>query len=301
MVTFPLAVGSLLAALTFVVQGRAGQGITHLLFVASGLLFIVFALIERRAPAPMMDFSLFRIRLFWAGNASLLLNSLARGSTTFILSWYFQNILRNTPLTAGLKLAPMIGTMVVIAPIAGRLSDRFGSRWLSTIGLSLTFVAQLWMAQFPVTVPYPLMGAALVVLGFGNGLFNSPNTSAVMGSVPANRRGIAAGMRTLLLNSGQTLAVALAMVILSTVMSYGVLTGLFTGAADGTQSINGRVFMQGLHKVFLFSAAISAVAILCSSLRGSETRQGRPTGETTERERIAVRAAGRAVQPHAPR
>jgi MFS family permease len=191
--------------------------------------------------------------------------------------------------------------MVVVAPIAGRLSDRFGSRWLSTIGLSFTLVAQLWMAQFPVTVPYPLMGGALVVLGLGNGLFNSPNTSAVMGSVPANRRGIAAGMRTLLLNSGQTLAVAVAMVILSSVMSYRVLTGLFTGSAGGAQSINGLVFMQGFHKVFLFSAAISAVAIFCSSLRGSETRQGRPTGEAAEHERVAVPAAGRVAQPHAPR
>jgi MFS family permease len=189
----------------------------------------------------------------------------------------------------------MICTMIVVAPIAGRLSDRYGSRWLSTIGLLFTLVAQLWLANFPVTAPYPLMGVALAVLGLGNGLFNSPNTSAVMGSVPANRRGIAAGMRTLLLNSGQTLAVAIAMVILSTVMSYALLTGLFTGASDGTQSLNGLVFMAGFHKVFLFSAAISVVAIVCSSLRGTETRAGRPTGETAERERIAVPAPARAV------
>jgi EmrB/QacA subfamily drug resistance transporter len=298
MITFPLAIGTVLAALTFVVQGRGEQPITYFLFAASGVLFVVFALIERRAPAPMMDFNLFRIRLFWSGNASLLLNSLARGSTTFILSWYFQNVLNNTPLVAGLKLAPMIGTMVIVAPVAGRLSDRFGSRWLSTIGLLWTLVAQLWMARFPVNVPYPLLAASLIMLGLGNGLFNSPNTSAVMGSVPANRRGIAAGMRTLLLNTGQTLAVALAMVILSTVMSYQVLTGLFTGSEGGVPGIDGRAFMQGFHEVFLFSAAISAVAIVCSSLRGTETRQGRPTGEAQERERLSVPATGQVAQSY---
>jgi MFS family permease len=295
MVTFPLAIGSVLAALTYVVQGQAGDLITRVLFVVSAVCALLFVLIERRVPSPMMDFSLFRIRLFWAGNASLMLNSLARGSTAFILSWYFQSVLLNSPLIAGLKLAPMIGTMVVIAPIAGRLSDRFGSRWLSTIGLCFTLVAQVWMASFSVTVPYPLMAAALVVLGTGNGLFNSPNTSAVMGSVPANRRGVAAGMRTLLLNSGQTLAIAMAMVVLSTVMSYRVLTGLFTGTS-GTQSLDGQVFMQGFHKVFFLSAAISAVAVVCSSLRGGETKEGRSAGQRVERDAAGVPAARPAMR-----
>jgi EmrB/QacA subfamily drug resistance transporter len=279
MVTFPLGIASILAGLTFVVRGQATDPITLALFAAGALILIAFALIERRVPQPMMDFSLFRIRLFWAGNASLLLNSLARGSTMFILSWYFQTVLNDSPLIAGLKLLPMVSTMVVIAPIAGRLSDHYGSRWLSTIGLACTLVAQLWMASFPVTVPYATLGIALALLGTGNGLFNSPNTSAVMGSVPINRRGVAAGMRTLLLNSGQTLAIATAMVILSTVMSYQLLAGLFTGAATGAQSINGQVFMQGFQKVFIFSAAISAVAIVCSSLRGSEEKEESPTTE----------------------
>jgi len=290
MVTFPLGIASILGALTFVVRGRAGDPITTGLLVAGVLLLALFLLIERRVPQPMMDLRLFRIRLFWAGNASLLLNSLARGSTQFILSWYFQTVLRNSPLIAGLKLVPMVATMIVIAPIAGRLSDRYGSRWLSTIGLSCTLVAQLWMISFSVTVPYITLGIALALLGVGNGLFNSPNSSAVMGSVPANRRGVAGGMRTLLNNTGQTLAIATAMVILSTVMSYQLLAGLFTGMATGAQSINGQVFMQGFHKVFVCSAAISVIAIVCSNMRGSESKEGKPTVETAAHETMSVRA-----------
>jgi hypothetical protein len=117
-----------------------------------------------------------------------------------------------------------------------------------------------------------------------------------MGSVPANRRGVAAGMRTLLLNSGQTLAIAMAMVILSTVMSYQLLSGLFTGASSGTQSLNGQVFMQGFHKVFFLSAVISGVAIICSSLRGTETKEGRPV-EQSGRDQRGTPAAARTVQP----
>jgi hypothetical protein len=118
----------------------------------------------------------------------------------------------------------------------------------------------------------------------------------VMGSVPVNRRGVAAGMRTLLLNSGQTLAIATAMVILSTVMSYQLLAGLFTGSATGAQSINGQVFMQGFQKVFIFSAAISAVAIVCSSLRGSEEKEESPSTEVA-----MARPIDQIVRPSAPR
>jgi len=297
MVTFPLGIASILAGLTFVVLGRAGEPVTTGLLGTGVLLLLVFVLIEQRVRQPMMDFTLFRIRIFWAGNVSLLLNSLARGSTQFILSWYFQAVLHDSPLVAGLKLLPMIATMVVVAPVAGRLSDLFGSRGLSTLGLGCTLAAQLWMMTFAVNVPYVLMACALALLGTGNGLFNSPNSSAVMGSVPANRRGVAGGMRTLLNNTGQTLAIATAMVILSTVMSYQVLAELFTGAASGGQSISGQVFMQGFHKVFGFSAAISVVAMICSSLRGTERKEGKPTAVPKE---AGVPVGDRAIQPAAP-
>jgi EmrB/QacA subfamily drug resistance transporter len=269
MITFPLAITSILAALTFVVMGRAGENITDGLFVAGIVLFIVFALIERRVPHPMMDASLFRIRLFLAGNASLLLNALARGSTSFIMSWYFQAVLQNSPLRAGLKMLPLVSTMMLCAPIAGRLSDRFGSRWLSTIGLAFTGIGQIWMMTVPLHASYPRIAVGLAILGTGNGLFNSPNTSAVMGSVPRNRRGVAAGMRTLLNNTGQTTAIAAAMVILSTVMSYQLLTGLFTGRATG-QALDPNSFMRGFHEIFFFGAITCVIAIVCSSLRGSD-------------------------------
>ncbi|HEX7101312.1 MAG TPA: MFS transporter [Nitrolancea sp.] len=296
MILFPLSITTALIGLTFVVMGRAGQNETHLLLATSVLALISFVIVERHVSFPMMDPTLFRIRLFLAGNVSLLLNAVARGSTMFILSWYFQTVLANSPLTAGLKLLPLVSTMMLLAPISGRLSDRLGSRWLSTIGLLITGVGQLWMAILPVDAPYLTLALALATLGIGNGLFNSPNTSAVMGSVPANRRGVAAGMRTLLNNTGQTAAIAIAMVILSTVMSYSLLSGLFTGTASGN-GLDSAAFMRGFHEIFLFGTVTAVIAAICSSLRGSDHLSGTPVA----RKKLAVPTGAGAPRPSASR
>jgi EmrB/QacA subfamily drug resistance transporter len=274
MISFPLAITSILAALTFVTLGRWGQTQTNLLF-ASGLgLLAAFVFLERRVAEPMMDPLLFRIRMFWAGNMALFINALARGSTMFILSWYFQTVLEDPPVTAGLKLLPMASVMALSAPLAGRMADRFGSRWLATLGLCGNTVAMFWMASFPVNVDYTLMAICLVLLGLSNAFFNAPNTSAVMAAVPAQRRGVAAGTRSLLLNSGQTMSIALTMAIVATAMSYQTLVALFAGSADAAHGLDSAAFMDGFHKVFFVSALLSVVAIVCSMLRGQEVRAG---------------------------
>ncbi len=270
-------------------MGYAGQLGTNLLLGTGVTALIVFVVVERHVAYPMMDPTLFRIRLFLAGNASLLLNAVARGSTMFILSWYFQTVLNNSPLTAGLKLLPLVSTMMLIAPLSGRLSDRFGSRWLSTAGLLITGVGQLWLVSLPVDAPYRTLAIALAILGTGNGFFNSPNTSAVMGSVPANRRGVAAGMRTLLNNTGQTTAIAIAMVILSTVMSYRLLSGLFTGTAS-SNGLDAVAFMHGFHEIFLFGAVTAVIAAVCSSLRGSDRRTDTPVARAGRDDALVVQA-----------
>jgi EmrB/QacA subfamily drug resistance transporter len=272
MVTFPLAITSILAALTFVTLGRWGQTNTNLLFAGGAALLILFGFLERRVAEPMIDLALLRIRMFWAGNLALFINALARGSTMFILSWYFQAVLNDPPVTAGLKLLPMASVMALSAPLAGRMADRFGSRWLATLGLCGNTVAMAWMVTFPLDVPYPIVAVCLVLLGLSNAFFNAPNTSAVMAAVPARRRGVAAGTRSLLLNSGQTMSIALTMAIVSTAMSYGTLVSLFAGSADAAHAVDAAAFMTGFHRVYLVSAALSLIAIAGSMLRGQEVR-----------------------------
>lgn len=267
-ITFPLAMISILGALSLVVLGEWGFPRTNGLFVAGAVLLLLFWLIETRVAEPMMDLALFRIRVFAAGNAALFLNALARGGTMFIMSWYFQAVLDDSPLIAGLKMLPLAATMMVSAPIAGRISDRIGSRGLSTAGLVLTTASMAWMGTFQVRVPYVELAAAFVLLGTGNGVFNAPNSSVVMGSVPAQRRGVAAASRTLMLNSGRTVAIALTMAIVATSMSYATLVALFAGSTAALHGFSAVSFMDGLHKVFFVGAAFGILAIVCSALQG---------------------------------
>src|SRR5579884_1825733 len=210
----------------------------------------------------MIDPNLFRIRIFLAGNAALFLNALARGGVMFIMSWYFQAVLDDSPFTAGIKMLPLAFVMMVSAPIAGRVSDVIGARWLSTCGLVLTTAGMLWMSQLGVHAPYVYWAATFVLLGLGNGVFNAPNTSVVMGAVPAQRRGVASATRTLLFNTGRNTAIALLMAIISTVMSYTTLAALFNGSTAAQHSFSTTAFMDGLHRVFLVGVAFGVLAII---------------------------------------
>src|SRR6185312_12564265 len=133
-----------LGGLTYVTLGRWGQPLTNSLFLSGGLLLALFAWIERRVPEPMMDPHLFRIRMFWAGNLAMFLNALSRGATMFIMSWYFQAVVGDQPLVAGLKMLPMAVSMALSAPLAGLLTDRLGSRYLPTLGLIGTTASMVW-------------------------------------------------------------------------------------------------------------------------------------------------------------
>ncbi|HUZ77392.1 MAG TPA: MFS transporter [Chloroflexota bacterium] len=269
-VTFPLAIGSILAGFTFIVLGKLTDPITSLLFALGVILLGLFFTIERRVAEPMMDLGLFRIRMFWTSNGSLFLNTLSRGANSFMMVWYFQMILNDPPALAGLKLIPLTTTIAIVAPISGRLSDRMGSRRLTTVGLCISLSSLLWMLTFSGSVPYINWGLAFVFLGLGNGLFQAPNTSALMGCVPSRRRGVAAGTRQLLFNTGQTMAIAVAMMILSVGMSYATLTAVFSGTVHGNLRLDGLAFMHGLHEVFLVGAVVTIGAIVLSALRGRD-------------------------------
>ncbi|HEU0169622.1 MAG TPA: MFS transporter [Chloroflexota bacterium] len=269
-ITFPLAVASILAGLTFVTVGRWGWPETNVLFVAGVLLLGAFGFIERRVREPMMDLELFKIRVFSAGNFAVLLNALGRGSTLFIMSWYFQAVLQDQPAIAGLKTLPLAASMVIVSPLAGKLADQMSSRFLSTAGLAGNLIAMAALAIVPVNVPYPVLCGVFILMGLANAFFNAPNTTAVMSAVPASRRGVAAGARTLLLNSGQTMSIALTMAIVATTVSYQTLVLLFGGSADAQLGLDGVAFMTGLHKLFMVSALLCLAAMVCSAMRGTE-------------------------------
>jgi MFS family permease len=245
-ITFALGAGLLLVAITYGIQPYNGQptGWTNpavLTGLALGAaLLVVFGLIEMNIAEPMFQMGLFKIRAFAAGNAAALLGSIARGGLQFMLIIWLQGIwlplhgytFADTPLWAGIFLLPLTAGFLVAGPISGMLSDRYGPRPFATAGLLVAACAFGGMLLLPVDFPYWAFALIVFFNGVGSGLFASPNTSAIMSSVPARYRGVASGMRSTFQNSGMSLSIG----IFFSLMILGLASALPTALSAGLRS-----------------------------------------------------------------
>jgi EmrB/QacA subfamily drug resistance transporter len=239
---------------------------------ASILLIIGFILVERGAKFPVLDLSLFKIRLFTAGNIANLLSGLSFAGLAFIMTLYFQLVRGYDPLHAGIFLIPLDATLILIGPISGSLSDKWGARGLSTIGLVTAAVAFLFLSGFTVTTAYSQIAVGLVLVGFGIGLFRSPNASSVMGSVPAAERGIASGVRSTMINTSIVASIPLVLVIMTGFIPYNVLINIIgnvtTVSSTQISGIYVTPFLTGLQRALQISAALIFLSALFSLSRG---------------------------------
>src|ERR671933_80249 len=166
-------------------------------FAIAAVLLPLFLAIEMRHRAPMLDLSIFRDRLFSAASGAAFINGLSRFALLFIFVFYFQGAQGDDPIEAGVKLAPMALGMLVSSPLAGMVADRRGSRTLASAGMVVSAGGLAGMTELQVHSGYWLSVLWLGIVGRGSGMFNSPNTAAMMGTVPPQRRGIAGGARTM--------------------------------------------------------------------------------------------------------
>ncbi|HEX5428147.1 MAG TPA: MFS transporter [Pedococcus sp.] len=220
---FAVGLTVLLAAITYGIQpyGSHTMGWTSPLVLAglvSGVvLLVVFCVVETRIAEPMFEMALFRIRPFSAGNLAGLLASMGRGGLQFMLIIWLQGIwlplhgysFAQTPLWAGIFLLPLTVSFLVAGPLCGYLSDRFGARFFATGGLVVVALSLLGLMLLPTDFSYGAFAALLVVNGIGSGMFSAPNTTAIMNSVPASRRGAASGMRGTFFNAGSSLSIGI--------------------------------------------------------------------------------------------
>jgi EmrB/QacA subfamily drug resistance transporter len=205
--------------------------------VAGVLLLSVFVWIELHVENPMFHLSLFKIRIFATGNVSSFLGSIARGGLQFMLVIWLQGIwlplhgynYEITPLWAGIYLMPLLVGFVVMGPLSGWLSDRFGARMLSTIGMLIQTIGFLLLTVLPINFNYIWFAVLIFLLGFGQGMFSSPNTSAVMNSVPADQRGAASGMRATFQNSGSLISIGVFFSIIIAGLASTLPLTLFNG------------------------------------------------------------------------
>jgi MFS family permease len=219
--SFTAGTGVILAAITYGIQPYGGRptGWTNPVVLGGiglGMLLLIgFCVAETRIPAPMFRLGLFRIRAFAAGNLAALLTAIARGGMQFMLIIWLQGIwlplhgytFEQTPLWAGIYMLPLTIGFLVAGPLSGYLSDRFGARLFATSGLVIAGLAFVGLMLLPVDFSYSEFAILLLFSGIGQGMFSAPNTSAIMGSVPAEDRGVASGMRSTFQNSGTSLSI----------------------------------------------------------------------------------------------
>jgi MFS family permease len=247
--------------------------------LVAAVLLPLWVVIERRSPAPMLDLGLFRNRLFAAASAASFINGLARFALLFLFVFYYQGAQGATPIQAGVKLIPLALGMLIASPIAGIYADRHGSRALAALGMLVTAAGLAAMTTLEVHSAYWQSGLWLFVVGVGSGMFNSPNTAAMMGTVPAYRRGIAAGARTLLQNTGAVLSIAFVLAIVTSAVPKSTLFAVFSGLAKGLSPEKLAPFIDNMHVALWVLTATSLVGAGVCLLRPRHVQEAERAGE----------------------
>jgi EmrB/QacA subfamily drug resistance transporter len=255
--------------------------------IASVILLPSFVLIERRAKAPMLDLTIFQNRMFAAATGAAFINGLSRFALLFVFVFYFQGVMGDDPIMAGIKLTPMAIGMLISSPIAGIWADRHGSRTLAALGMLVSAVALAGMTTLGENSPYWETTLWLGLVGIGSGMFNSPNTAAMMATVPAKRRGIASGARTMLQNTGAVISIAFVLAIVTASVPKTVLFKIFSGLASGLSSAQLHPFIHNMHVALWVLAITSLIGAGVSLLRPRHEPVRQP-GVDAGLERIAA-------------
>jgi EmrB/QacA subfamily drug resistance transporter len=249
--------GAGLLALTYALIEANAKGWTSAeilsLFGVAVAGFAAFFVLERRQRAPMLDLSLFRNRTFTGANLTMLLVALAMFGVFFFVSLFVQNILGYSPVKAGASFLPMTLCIVFIAPVAGKLSDRIGSRWLMSGGMAFVAVSLVLFSLLDETSSFWNLFPALLIGGAGMAMAMSPTTSAAMGSVPVDKAGVGSGV----LNSSRQVGGSLGIAVMGAILGSYINVGS-TSPDFPAQFVDG--FQAALHVAAGIAVAAAVVA-----------------------------------------
>jgi EmrB/QacA subfamily drug resistance transporter len=230
--------------------------------------FISFCMWERRVEHPMVDFTLFQNKLFTVSIVCAFISFLVIFCTNIIHPFYLQNAIKTDPKQAGLLMMVYPISVAFIAPVSGYLSDKIGSEILTLLGLSVTALGLLLMSFFNLNSTNLSVILYMGVLGIGNGLFQSPNNSLVMSSVPRYKLGIAASINALIRNLGMVFGIAFSLTLLYNRMSSKIgyaVNGFIEGRAD--------VFIYAMKFVYRTAALICVAGIILTLFRLTQRKK----------------------------
>jgi len=263
--------GALLFAFTiiplFVALGKGQEiGFTHPIILTGFLIaiisFITFIFVEKKRKNPLLDLKIFENRLFSLSIFCGFISFVALFCSVIIQPFYLQDVLEYSPAFTGLILmvSPLI--LSVVAPISGHLSDKIGSEILTFIGLVINSVGLLLMATLNEQTSLMSMVFYIAVMTIGNGLFQSPNNSLIMSTVPRDKLGIAGSINGLVRNLGMVCGIALSTSLLYNGMSHKIgyhVTNYIIGRNDA--------FIYGMRIVYITAAVICIIGAILTFLR----------------------------------
>jgi EmrB/QacA subfamily drug resistance transporter len=240
-----------------------GVGHTSVMSVAFALGLAGFLVHERRAASPVVNLGLFRIRMFVFSVMSLLIFAITNSVLTFLLPFYIQDVLHRSPSFMGLLFLSAPVLTIGLAVLAGQLTDRVGPRIPATIGLSVIMAGFLVGARLRVDSHWLLSALLLMCTGLGQGFFNTPNQTAIIGSVPREYRGFATGLVQMVFGLGSLLGISLGGALLTLMFRH------YSGIADATPSpAAAGPFVAAMNATYLVCFVLVALALVASLMRG---------------------------------
>ena len=229
------------------------------------------AFVEARSTHPIIDLRLFRNRVFTSAVVSLLCSMLALFAIGFLFPFYFEELRGFPPERTGLLLTPFPLAMALVAPGAGALSDRIGSRLLAPLALAITTSALLLLTQLDATSPMSEIWWRLALAGAGLGLFQSPNTRSLMSAAPESQQGMASGVFATARITGQALSVAVAGAVFATLGGAAAGTALaLAPAGDAARAALEAAFLRAFHAAVATCAAFAGLGALAALVRGRD-------------------------------
>jgi EmrB/QacA subfamily drug resistance transporter len=251
--TLFISLVSLLLALSEGQEKGWGSSFIIFLFVSSLVFFTIFVTIETRTKQPVLDLRHFKNKQFAAANISALISFMAMFSVILLMPFLLLKQLEYSPEKAGLVFMSVPLVMSVVSPISGWLSDRTNSHVLSSIGIGISTLSILSLSYLNGGSSFMDVALSLSFLGLGMGLFQPPNNSIIMGSLPKEQLGIAAGIMGTMRNMGMVIGVAI---------SGAVFSNRYVFYGNNVNS-----FLPAFHDTFVVSAIICGIAVVVSLVR----------------------------------
>lgn len=251
-----------------------------LLMAVVVVFFVAFIVAERRSPEPIVDLAIFRNRLFSAAIVSSMASTIGSSSSVFLVPFFLVQGLGFSGTAAGTFMALLAVPSLVLSPLSGRLSDRMGSRILSTTGVVVVCAGLVWLMRLGPGSSLTSIGIGIVLVGSGIGVFHPPNNSAMVGSVPKEMLGVASAVGQTARHVGSSVSLALAGAIYSTHVARHAAA--LTNAGHDLLSAKRMASIAGFSDTLAVTLCIAVIGIFASLFRGSakaaRSRVERATG-----------------------